>query len=311
MGYHPRIEAGELVNFVTTRSLESRLWFVNNPALETATLSYLAKFAARYEAKVYAVALEGNHIQGPIKFPKENRSHFMRDINSCVARAASRIGNHPGGRFCARRYSNEFLPNGEDIEEYFFYTVLQPVKDGLVPKISEYPGYNCFHDAVTGIKRKFKVVRWAEYNAAKRRDPTIKIIDYTDTVFLQYERLPGYENLSQQEYKKLMIQKLERRRLQIVEERAAKGLGFVGRDKLKQTATGSLPRSTKKSTIKDHRPRILCICDKIRHEYKVWYFDIYFKYKSAARDYRLGKPNVVFPKGTYPPHLPCNLKLAA
>lgn len=231
----------------------------------------------------------------------------MRDLNSCVARAATRVGGHPGGRFWARRYSNEFLPAGDDVEEYFFYTVLQPVKDGLVSKISEYPGYNCFHDAVTGTKRKFRVVRWGEFNQARRRDPTVKVSDYTDIVYLKYERLPGYEHLSQEEYKKLMNEKLERRRQAIVQERASKGLGFVGPEKLRMTPAGSLPRNTKKSTIKDHRPRILCICAKRRHEYKIWYFDIFFKYKASARDYRKGNPNVVFPKGTYPPHLPCRI----
>ena len=48
-----------------------------------------------------------------------------------------------------------------DIEEQFFYTVLQPVQDGLVPNINEYPGYNCFEDAIQGKERVFKVINWA------------------------------------------------------------------------------------------------------------------------------------------------------
>ena len=147
----------------------------------------------------------------------------MRDLNSSIARAVPRYTAHQGGKLWGRRYSNEFLPRNEDIEKYFFYTVLQPVQDGLVPKISQYPGYNCFSDAVWGRKKKFKVVRWGEYNARLKRDPTANIADYTEVVELEYERLPGYEELTQKEYAYLMMKKLEVRRQAIVEQRAARG----------------------------------------------------------------------------------------
>ena len=158
MGYHPRIESKTLCSFLTTRSRNSELWFVNNAALEEAILAFTARSSERYNVKLYALAIEGNHKQMLAKFPDGNRSNFMRDLNSSVARAIPRYTKeYPGGRFWGRRYSQEFVPGDEDIESRFFYTVLQPVQDGLVSKISEYPGYNCFHDAIYGIKRKFKV----------------------------------------------------------------------------------------------------------------------------------------------------------
>jgi hypothetical protein len=80
MGYHPRIESTKLPSFVTTRSRNSELWFINNKPLEDAILGYAAKYKERYGAKLYALAIEGNHIQGPILFPKANRSDFMRDL---------------------------------------------------------------------------------------------------------------------------------------------------------------------------------------------------------------------------------------
>jgi hypothetical protein len=164
--------------------------------------------------------------------------------------------------------SGTFLPGNEDIENWFFYTVLQPVSDGLVSKISEYPGYNCFRDAIYGNKRKFRVVRWGEYNAAGRHGAKVNIKDYTDIVTLEYERLPGYEDLPQKEYVALMQKKLEERRAEIVRKRVAKGLGFVGRDALLRVKPGSLPRHTKTATARDHRPRVLSVCAKRRAECK-------------------------------------------
>lgn len=310
MGYHPRIESRTLGSFITTRSRNSELWFVNNSKLESVILSFAAKYAQRYSVKLYALAIEGNHIQGPALFPEANRADFMRDFNSSVARAVPKFAKeYRGGRFWARRYSAEFLPNADDIEEYFFYTVLQPIKDGLVEKISDYPGYNCFHDAVHGIKRRFKVVRWAEFNAARRFNPHVSITDFMDEIILQYDRLPGYEHLTQSEYVKVMSEKLEQRRLAIVEERWRKGLGFAGRRALLRTKPGSLPVSTKTSGMYEHRPRVLSVCHQRRAEFRAWYFDVYWAYKTASAQYRAGNIHIIFPEGTYRPFLKMELSL--
>ena len=306
MGYHPRIEHSEMGSFVTTRSRASELWFVNNPALEQAILGYAAKFAARYSVKLYALAIEGNHIQSPAVFPQCNRASFMRDFNSCVARAVPRYApTYPGGRFWGRRYSSEFLPVGEDIEEKFFYTVLQPVQDGLVKKLSQYRGYKCFHDAIWGIERKYKIVHWAEYNAAKRFNPKTPIKDYTETVTLKYERLPGYEHLSQKQYALLMQKKLEERRIAVVKKRIESGLGFLGPEELLKICPGTRPKNTKTSTRYSHRPRVLAVCGERLRAVNTWYFSVYAQYKDASRRYRSGEQGVEFPPGTYMPPAIC------
>ena len=302
MSYHPRIESSEFASFLTTRSRNSELWFVNNPALENAILGYAAKFSQRYNVALYALAIEGNHIQGPAHFPNCNRASFMRDLNSAVARAVPRYApEYPGGRFWGRRYSAEFLPAPEDIEEYFFYTVLQPVQDGLVERISDYPGYNCFHDAIHGVARTFKVVRWADYYNAVRANPRLSVEDFTDCVTLKYTRIPGYENHSRQEYVELMKRKLEERRSRIVAERRKQGLCFAGKSTIQLTKRGATPTKTKRSSITSHRPRVLSKCPLRRATVKAWYFQIYAEYRSVSARYRAGEWQTPFPEGTYRP----------
>lgn len=309
MSYHPRIECKKRWSFLTTRCRNSELWFVNNPKLESAILGYCAKYANNYQVKVYALAIEGNHIQSCIKFPSGNRGDFMRDFNSTVARSIIRhVPEFPGGRPFGRRYSVEFMPEEEDLEDRFFYTVLQPVQDGLVEKLSDYPWYNCFHDAVWGVERKYRVIKWAQYNAAKRSNPNASVRDYTETISFKYERLPGYENLSQPDYAKLMLQKLEERRIRIVNKHYAEGKTFLGREGLLRVMRGARPTNTKTSTINSHRPRILCICPKRRARARAWYFSIYFWYKDSSKLYRKGDTQVVFPPGTYKPYV-ANLEL--
>lgn len=304
MAYHPRIESKALTSFVTTRSRNSELWFANNRPLEEAILGYLAKFTARYKALVYAFAIEGNHIHAPIHFPGGNRASFMRDLNSCIARAVRRfVPEYSGGRFWGRRYSTEFLPGADDIEEYFFYTVLQPVQDGLVEQLHDYPGYNCFRDAIWGVEKNLKIVNWAGYNSAKRFNKNIRLDDFIQSVTFKYERLPGYENLSQGEYAKLMMRKLEERRRRIVADRRSKGLPFMGRERLLQRRPGALPVSTKTSVPFEHRPRVLSVNHDRRAFYRKWYFDVLNAYRVASLRYRQGDRKVKFPTGTFLPQI--------
>jgi hypothetical protein len=305
MGCHPRIESKKHGCFVTTRSRNSELWFHNNTPLEKVILGYVAKFSKRYSIKLYAIAVEGSHTHQPIATPEGRRADYMRDLNSCIARAVPRYTpEYPGGSFWERRYSPEVLPAPEDLENYFFYTVLQPVQDGLVEKISEYPWYNCFYDAVNGIEREYEVVDWARYNADRRYKRNISFKDYIEVHVLKYERLPGYEALSQKEYALLTGKKLEERRVKIVEERLAEGKGFLGREKLLMIKRGSRARNPKKSDRYTPRPRVLCVCPVRRDRYVSWYFRIYNEYKSASKRYRAGEQGVKFPPGTYKPRWP-------
>jgi len=180
--------------------------------------------------------------------------------------------------------------------------VLQPVQDGLVDDISDYIGYNCFEDAVTGRSRTFKVVRWKQYHDARRwkeDKSAVRIEDYTDEFELRYERLPGYENLSQAEYADMMRRKLRVRTDEIVRKRI--GRRALGPRILKLRKPGTRPFATKSSTRTDHRPRVLSKDPIRRTQGEAWYFWIYSKFKRASAAYRSGADDYEFPEGTYKP----------
>jgi REP element-mobilizing transposase RayT len=308
MSYHPRAEIPTRASFVTTRTRRQRLWFANNTPVEQHTLALLAKLSERYKAKIFAFALQGTHAHQASLFPLMNRAHFMRDLNSGIACAVARLTPHyPGGPLWHRRYSLEHIWEDLDLEAQFFYTVLQPVKDGLVPKLSEYPFYNCFYDAVRGIERKFKLVNWTRYNEARRYDKNVSIKDFVETYTLKYERLPGYEDLSQRDYRLLMEKKLEQHRLRIIEERIAAGkLHFIGREALLAMKPGEelIPSEPKEVTRNTFRPRMIARGEGQYPLALQWYFDFYYAYKHASKRYRAGDIMYEFPPGTYRPMAP-------
>ncbi len=298
-----RIEAPELCSLITTRTRNSELWFVNQPKFEQKVLGYLAKYQETYRAELYAFTFQGNHDHNVARFPNQNRAHFMRDFNSISARLANAMipGRPAQGSLWGRRYGEEKLPNKEDVEKYFWYCVFQPVQAGLCENPFHYPGYNFFHDAISGKERCFKVFDRAGYNDRKRWDRKIRRKDFIKTFTLKYTRLPGYEHLTQADYKALMLKKFKERLQALIAERKAKGLGFLGRRALLAQTPGSLPQHTKTSTRTSHRPFVLTMCKETRKRILSWYFGIREAYRYASERFRRGARDVVFPPYTYKP----------
>ena len=145
MGYTLRIEDKKRVGLITTRTQNSRLWFVQNKKLENRILTALAKYQELREVILYAFVLMGNHYHDLAKFMKMNRAAFCRDLNAEIARQTQRCakGAEPG-RIWAKRYAEQELPRNEDIEEYFFYCALQPITSNLKADPKKYQQYNSF-----------------------------------------------------------------------------------------------------------------------------------------------------------------------
>ena len=298
-----RVETPLYASFGTARTINSALWFVNNIALEERILGYLAKYADKYSVTLYAFVFSGSHFHPLLHFPHGQRAFFYRDLNArCAEAVRCLVPNFPGGPLFERRYSEQAVPrNTNDLEEYFFYCALQPVTSGLVERISDYPGYNSFHDAICGKKRKVQVINWAHYNARKRFNSALPIKDFIDEFTLEFARLPGYTHLTQHEYKNLMLKKLEEKRAAIVKSLKQEGHRFMTKEQLAAVVPGTLPISPKKSKRNDRRPLILTLSLEEKMEFLQWYFSILRSYKQAVADYFAGNLTVSFPPGTYRP----------
>ena len=299
-----RVEDTEHAQLSTSRTVNSALWFVNNKPLEKQVLAYLAKYVEKYDVHLYAFVIVGNHYHIEAEFPGGNRAEFFRDFNARFAETVrDKVPEFLGGPLFERRYTPQVLPLKEDVEDYFYYCALQPVSSGLCMRISEYDAYNSFSDAVRDITRKFKLLRRGEYNAAKRYNPDVSLMDFTDIYELSYKRLPGYEELSHKEYINLMHAKLEKRRSELIEKHLGQKKSFLGREALREVVPGTLPLRTKKGGA---RPLVLSRCQVAKQEILNWYFGILSEYKIASDKFRRGNFSVEFPIGTYrPPGVVC------
>ena len=300
-----RIENPEFWSFGTSRTMNSRLWFVNNKKLEQNILRFLARYAEKYEVEVYGFVPMGDHYHLAARFPKMNRAQFYRDFNARIAELVRFfVPEFPGGTLFGRRYAEQAIVEEVDLEDYFFYCALQTVQAGLSERISDYPGYNSFYDAIYSRTLRIPDIDWARYNAKKKVNPKkARKKDFTTIRKLTFLRLPGYEHLSASEYKKVMQEKLEERRARIIKKRRMEGKGFAGRKVLLAVKPGAEPYKTKKSKRTSKRPLVLTKKLDTKKTFLDWYFSILEKFRFASREYRKGNLTVEFPPGTYRP--PC------
>src|SRR5262249_46352326 len=121
-------EHPEFCFFSTTRTMNSRLWFINNMLLVDRILAFLARYQEIYGVIIYGFILMGNHYHLLARFPKGNKAAFFRDFNSIIAKLTGTCAkNFEGGKLWGRRVRSQVVPNPTDIKERFFYAALNPV----------------------------------------------------------------------------------------------------------------------------------------------------------------------------------------
>jgi hypothetical protein len=228
----------------------------------------------------------------------------MRDFNARFAQLTKRhVQTFRGGPLFERRYAEQELPLESDIEEYFFYCALQAVRSGLCARLGDYPAYNSFHDAASGIARTYKVIDWTKFNDVRRFNPKAHIKDFTRSYTLTLSRLPGYELLQSADYRRLLHQRLEARRSEIVSQRLSQRKGFFTPKQLIRITPGTRPRHSKTSSRWSDRPLVLSASPEARQQYRSYYFYILELYRDASRAYLAGNERASFPPGTYKPPL--------
>ncbi|MFN8392875.1 MAG: transposase [Bdellovibrionota bacterium] len=295
-------EHPEMAFFSTSRTMNSRLWFVNNASLHHSILTLLARYQELHEVIIYNFVIMGNHYHLLAKFPKMNKAAFFQDFNSMYARIIRRhVSQFEGGKLWGRPVRTQGVGSDQDIFDRFFYISLNPVGAGLCRRISDYHGYNGFEDAAEGRKRTFKFFNREDYNNRKRYNSRLTKSDCTVTHTLTFSRLPGFEHLSKSEYANMLRSELRRRELDAVKDRLAKGLGFATKEILLKLLPGSKPRTTKTSTRQSKRPLFLTSSKELMKQLLDWYFDVLARFRHASKLFRAGNMSVEFPSGTYRP----------
>ena len=272
--------------------------------MEEEVLSYLAKYCEECGVILYAFILMGNHYHMVAKFIRGNRHRFKQRFNRIFSNILKRhIKRYGGGGVWARRYRPQPLLRNDDVLNWYFYTVLNPISSGIVHSIDEFDGFSSYQMSLTGEKRTYRLIDWTDYNNRKRYNTNLKPKDCEKEYTLQFSRLPGHENDTQDEYRAFLEKECQARTAAKVKAREENGEGFMETKTLSKQKAGDAPKHTKISARDTHRPLALSLSPHALADYLTAYFDICREHKKASLLFLKGHIKTKFPKGTFRPSM--------
>lgn len=284
------------IHLVTVRTHQGRSLLRPSEVTNALILGVLARAARRYGIKLYAYAFMSNHLHLLSGSGDGALSAFMQFFLTNVSK---KVGRAVGWKnaFFVRRFSAEPVVDTAAQIDRFKYVLSHGVKEGLVRKLSEFPGVHCFNQLRSSGSL---LCRWFNWSRRRKQDGEDKLAALMDEELAENEeltlsRLPAWEHLGEKEYRSTIAK--------MVAEIEAEGLErhahVVGARKLTRQNPHALPRKLKRS------PRPLCHAGSIDnwHEYRAKYRGFRQAFAQASQAFLRGDLTVVFPAHSFRP--PC------
>lgn len=287
-------------SFITRRFRNSQLAYANNSNLESRVLGALGKYIEKYDAKIYAFTTFGSHDHPMMQFKPRTKSRFFQDFGARTAEAVKKhVPNFGTGSVFERRPSEQAITDDANSHlEKLMYTIMQPILAGLCKNLSDYPGFNSYKYILSGKPLEVEFFNGSDFRRAKKKNKDVDPALFIEKYQIKFERVPGYEHLSQKDYSKLIQGEYEKRRIQIIKDFDAKGHVWPSPESLRRTRCTNCAKKPKRSSRESKRPLVLSLCLARKAEFLNYYFSVLVAFKKASKEYLLGNRNAEFPPGT-------------
>ncbi len=270
---------------VTRRCTQRQLLLRPSPTTGAIFLYVLAVAARRFGIRVHAFCVLSNHYHLVVTDPGAQLPAFGQYLDSLVARATNASLGRWESFWAPSSYSAVALANPADILDKAAYMLANPVAAGLVRHGREWPGLWSAPEQIGAAP--LVADRPAAFFRAKGYMP--------EKVELELTTPPGFESAA--DFRDQLAEALA-----VLEEQAAKDVtanrgGFVGRAKVaaqKPTAR-PMPREPRRNL----NPRVAARDKWRRLEVLSRLVDFLDQYRLAWHARRAGRPDVIFPPGTY------------
>ena len=171
-----------------TRRCRDRYFFLRpGKDVNSITRYEFSKAANRYGLEIHGLMVMSNHPHIIATDYRADRSDFMRDSMSGIAKNGNKLHGRSGSFWDEKRYNDVILLDQDALEEKLLYVWLNPVEAGLVKRAEDWPGYKILPD---DWGKKVKIPRSGVHN---ERNP-----EYIEFVA---QPPPGYEEMTLEEVK--------------------------------------------------------------------------------------------------------------
>jgi REP element-mobilizing transposase RayT len=293
-------EGGALVE-VTCRTIHSRFLLRPSPELNDIVVGVLARAQRMYPIRLCSFAFASNHFHLQLDVDDARQlSCFMRYLNSNLARE---LGRRVGWRdkVWARRYQAIVISNEAAAQvERLKYVLAHGVKEGLVEKVSQWPGVHCVHALVKEEALEgYWFDRSQEY-AARIRGEDFDRMRYATPEVLTLSPLPCWKHLTPEVRRRLVADLVAEIEAEAALRRQQTGSQVLGVSAVRGQHPLDHPKRSKKSPA----PLFHAASKAVRQELYAAYGWFVAAYREASEKLRTGNRTVAFPLGSFPPALP-------
>jgi hypothetical protein len=272
---------------MTRRCTQRQLLMRPDPKTNNAFIYCLGEAAQRFGIRVLFVIANSNHHHTGVHDVQGNYPAFLEHFHKMFAKCQNALRGRWENFWSSEQVSVVRLVSPDDTLAKMVYALSNPVKDQLVEKAHHWPGVSSLGAVLHGKPLTAKRPRHFF-----REDGPMP-----EEVTLTFERPPGFEHLSQEEFAALVMEKI-----QAVEEAAARERERTGRRILGRRAVLRQDWRARPASQEPRRqlsPRVAARNQWSRMEALLRNKAFLNAYRRARDAFLRGIAGVLFPAGTY------------
>lgn len=271
--------------YMITRSCTQRMFLLRPDPEMNALFEYcLAVAAAKYGILVLLSCVMSNHHHTVVFDPEGRICEFCEYLHRLVAKATNALRGRRENLWSSEALSLVRLVGPDDVIAKLVYAATNPVKDGLVAKVSDWPGVNTLGALLDGGVIETK--RPTHFFAADGTMPesaTLKLV------------IPPSLGAAD-EFRRRLRELCAAAEDDYAKERRRRGLTVLGREAILAQSWRGQPESPREKT--DIRPTVAARSLSSRIAALAQYRTFLAAYRAARECWREGKA-AIFPAGTY------------
>jgi putative transposase len=280
-----RIGAGH-VYMVTRRCTQRQFLLRPDPETTNAFVYCLALAAHRAQMQVLAFLAHSNHHHTIVVDTEGRMPEFLEHFHKFVAKHQNALRGRWENFWASEATSVVELLGPDDLLAKMAYTLTNPVKDHLIERADQWPG-------ATSLRANLDDCPVRAHRPARffRKDG-----DLPESLTLVCKRPPGFEHLSQAEWKALLTERIRSIELFAARESQAQGRHILGRAQVLRQRPTDRPQSHEPR--RQVSPRVAGLNKWARIE-AIQRNKAFLAAYRAARDLWQAGMGAVFPFGTY------------
>jgi hypothetical protein len=307
MAYRPRWIRNDVVQAQTQRTVDRQFLFTPDPVVTNIIGASAARAQRAYPVHIYWLEFNINHEQNGIAPLSDSVAHrvnlvkFKQMFHSIMVCAINKHLGREGGMFSSRARSIPCLDT-HSVAQQFFYAMTNPVKDGLVDRVSHWKGFSSYRKLARGEDVTYTYPDYDAWRAQPIRKGKRKLplSAFLRRVRIDYTPIPSLAHLSETQRQSHIRREVRAIEAQCRAERERDGRRVLSPGRLSNLDSRQRPANPSANTT---MPLCHCSHRTMAKAYRREWNAFLDAYRYASLRYRSGCFDVEFPKGALQPPL--------